>query len=113
MDYNILIDFAINCWLLNKHLSELYKDDNLPSKILIPLNSMIELTQKKGIELIDLSKTKYDSGLAVEIVSYTCDPTLIGENVIIHEMIRPIVKYNDKIIRRGQVILAPSSWNKY
>jgi len=102
-----IINVAINIWLIIKHLKIALKKESIPSKFFIPMNNLLEFLSNENIELIDLTNTKYDTGLAVEVVSYTCDPSLLGTEAVICEMIRPIVKYKNKIIRQGQVILAP------
>jgi len=102
-----LIIRAIDIWLLTKRLNDEYIDRQIPAKIMIPLNNLNAYFEDLGISFMDLAKTNYNDGLAVDIISFTCDPTKIGENPIITEMLRPIILFKGQVVCRGQVILSP------
>lgn len=104
---DILINMTVDAWLIAKHLKNEFSQKQIPSKLLIPLTRLEKYLTDIGIEVIDLTNTKYDPGLAVEIISYSCDPSKLGKDTQIKEMIRPIIKFKDQVVRHGEIILGP------
>jgi len=101
LDYKIdislecLIELALACWRA--------KNENLRSGSL-KLNREVEKFLKRNkLEIIDMSKEEYDPGLALEVVH--CDNCENDNIKIIDRMITPIITYENKVVKKGQVII--------
>ena len=95
-------DVAVAAWRLEKWLDNIKVERKMAAKS--SLRAIKRYLDENHIEVIDLTGTKFDVGLAVSVVNNESDET-DEEKLIISEMVKPIIKENGAVIQYGQVIL--------
>ena len=61
--------------------------------------------EDQGMEIVDLTGTPYDARLAVEVVDSVRSGSARSGPEIIIETVSPIVRWNGKVARHGQVVI--------
>jgi hypothetical protein len=97
-----LIEIAVASWRLEKWLSTVNVERKMAAKS--SLRTFNAYLKENNIEIMDITGSKFDSGLAVSVVNNESDET-DEEKLIIAEMVKPIVLENGSVIQYGQVIL--------
>ncbi|MBL8196773.1 MAG: hypothetical protein JNM06_23475 [Blastocatellia bacterium] len=99
-----LATFAVEVWRLTQNI------EKSPTNIVALRYSLRKLRQALEVEgcvFLDLTGKNYDSGLAIEVVDIESDnQTTDLTELIIKEMLVPIILFQGKLLVSGQVILA-------
>jgi len=99
---NNLIDMANAFWRLDKWVASVDTEKKMAAKS--ALRSIKKFLAENDIEIVDLTGSSFDSGLSLTVVNNESDITE-ESNLVISEMIKPIVMENGAVIQFGQVIL--------
>jgi len=101
-----IIELAVSSWRISK-----WNENN---KIEFKMNTLpLEYSIRKiytvlglvNVEIIDPTGSYYDIGLAVDVV-YSIDEDMNVEGkIIIHETLSPIILIDNKIVKRGEVVI--------
>jgi len=95
-------EVAIATWRLEKWLSSSNADKKMPAKSAIrAINSYLK---DNKVEVQDLTGSHFDSGLNVDVINNET-PDASDDELIISEMVKPIVLQDGSVISRGSVIL--------
>jgi hypothetical protein len=101
-----LATFALEVWRLSQNI------ENLPQQKVVALRySLRKLKQTleaEGCEFLDLTGKPYDAGLALEVIDIETDSE-DKTDLIIKEMLAPIILFQNKLLVSGQVILAKAT----
>ena len=95
-------DIAVAAWRLEKWLETVNVERKMAAKS--SLRSIKRYLSDNNIEVMDLTGTRFDVGLAVSVVNNESEET-DESKLIISEMVRPIIKQDGAVIEHGQVIL--------
>ena len=94
-------ELAVAYWRMNKWLENTNAERKMAATS--SLRSIKRYLDSNNIEILDLTGQKFDDGLAVDIVNNDVPEENGNENVLISEMIKPIVMQNGTVIQFGQV----------
>jgi LysM repeat protein len=97
-----ITEIAVASWRLEKWLDNVNVERKMAAKS--ALRAIKKYLSENSIEVIDLTGSKFDVGLAVSVVNNESDET-DEDKLIISEMVKPIIKENGAVIQYGQVIL--------
>lgn len=97
-----ITEIAVAAWRLEKWLDNVNVERKMAAKS--ALRAIKKYLSENNIEVIDLTGSKFDVGLAVSVVNNESDET-DEDKLIISEMVKPIIKENGAVIQYGQVIL--------
>jgi LysM repeat protein len=97
-----ITEIAVAAWRLEKWLDNVNVERKMAAKS--ALRAIKKYLSENSIEVIDLTGSKFDVGLAVSVVNNESDET-DEDKLIISEMVKPIIKENGAVIQYGQVIL--------
>lgn len=95
-------DLAIATWRLERWLDNLNSDRKMAAKS--ALRSIKRFISASGVEVVDPIGSKFDPGLAVEVVNNEADD-LDEESLIIIETLAPYVYQNGELISHARVII--------
>ena len=95
-------ELAIATWRLERWLDNLNSDRKMAAKS--ALRSIKRYISASGIEVVDPIGSKFDPGLAVEVVNNEADD-LDEESLIIIETLAPYVYQNGELISHARVII--------
>lgn len=96
-------DVAVAVWRLEKWLAAAAVEKKMPARSAIrTINSFL---RENRVEVQDLTGTKFDSGLNVDVINNEA-PDAPDEDLIIAEMLKPIVLQDGAVISRGSVIIS-------
>ena len=95
-------EIAIAAWRLEKWLHNVNVERKMAAKS--ALRAIKKYLKENDIETLDLTGSKFDVGLAVSVVNNESDE-VDEDNLIISEMVKPIIKERGAVIQYGQVIL--------
>ena len=95
-------ELSVAAWRLEKWLDNLNSDRKMAAKS--ALRSIKKYIAAMGIEIKDPIGSKFDPGLAVEVVNNE-DETGSDENLIIIETLSPYIYQNGELIQRARVII--------
>lgn len=95
-------DIAVASWKLEKWLDNLNVERKMAAKS--ALRSMKKYLSDNHVETLDLTGSKYDSGLAINVVNNEA-PEVDENDLLISEMVKPIIMQDGAVIEFGQVIL--------
>lgn len=95
-------EIAVAAWRLEKWLDNVNVERKMAAKS--ALRAIKKYLSENKIEVIDLTGSKFDVGLAVSVVNNESEET-DEDKLIISEMVKPIIKENGAVIQYGQVIL--------
>lgn len=97
-----ITEIAVAAWRLEKWLDNVNVERKMAAKS--ALRAIKKYLSENSIEVIDLTGSKFDVGLAVSVVNNESDET-DEDKLVISEMVKPIIKENGAVIQYGQVIL--------
>ena len=97
-----ITEIAIAAWRLEKWLDNVNVERKMAAKS--ALRAIKKYLKENDIETLDLTGSKFDVGLAVSVVNNESDE-VDEDNLIISEMVKPIIKERGAVIQYGQVIL--------
>lgn len=102
-DKNDLSELALNYWRLLNWVEKSNADKkSIANSALKRINMYLE---KQQIELRDLSGQRYDDGFAADVLGIETETDTPEEDLIVSEMVKPIIIYRGSVIKHGQVIL--------
>lgn len=102
-DKKDLSELALNYWRLTNWVTKSNADKkSIAYSALKRINSYLE---KKQIELLDLTGQKYDDGYAADVLGVESETGASEEELIVSEMVKPIIIFRGSVIKHGQVIL--------
>lgn len=97
-----ITEIAVAAWRLEKWLDNVNVERKMAAKS--SLRAIKKYLSENNIEVIDLTGSKFDVGLAVSVVNNESDET-DEDKLVISEMVKPIIKENGAVIQYGQVVL--------
>lgn len=97
-----ITEIAVASWRLEKWLDNVNVERKMAAKS--ALRAIKKYLSENNIEIIDLTGTRFDVGLAITVVNNESDET-DEDKLVISEMVKPIIKQNGSVIQYGQVIL--------
>ena len=95
-------ELAVAAWRLEKWLDNLNSDRKMAAKS--ALRSIKKYINASGVEVKDPIGSKFDPGLAVEVVNNEADG-VDEENLIIIETLAPYVYQNGELLQHARVII--------
>lgn len=95
-------ELAIATWRLERWLENLNSDRKMAAKS--ALRSIKRYISASGVEIVDPIGSKFDPGLAVEVVNNEADD-LDEESLIIIETLAPYVYQNGELISHARVVI--------
>ena len=100
---NDLAELALNYWRLSNWLNNSNADRKaVANSALKKINAYLE---KQQIALMDLTGQKYDDGYAADVMGIESDRDVSEDELIVSEMVKPIIMYQGSVVRYGQVVL--------
>lgn len=106
MGYDEIIDLAVSNWRItkwNNYNKEDIKKNSMPLEY--STKKIKSILESKNVETLDLTGKYYDIGLAVDVVYNIDEDISAAERTIIQETISPIVFINNKVVKRGEVVI--------
>ena len=98
-------ELAIAAWRLERWLENLNSDRKMAAKS--ALRSIKRYIAASGIEVVDPIGSKFDPGLAIEVVNNEADDLDVA-SLIIRETLAPYVYQNGELISHARVIIGAS-----
>lgn len=95
-------ELAVAAWRLEKWLDNLNSDRKMAAKS--ALRSIKKYIAALAVEVVDPLGSKFDPGLAIEVVNNEA-PETPEENLIIIETLAPYVYQNGELIQHARVII--------
>ena len=95
-------ELAVAAWRLEKWLDNLHADRKMAAKS--ALRSIKKYISASGVEVVDPVGSKFDPGLAVEVISNEAEGVPEGQ-LIISETISPYIYENGDLIQHARVII--------
>ena len=95
-------ELAVAAWRLEKWLDNLNSDRKMAAKS--ALRSIKKYIAALAVEVVDHVGSKFDPGLAIEVVNNEA-PETPEENLIIIETLAPYVYQNGELIQHARVII--------
>lgn len=102
---DVAITLMLETWRLWQTIGKLESQFNTIA-LRYPIKKMKDALESSGCKFIDLTGQKYDAGMAVDVITTEEDSLIKSGDIIIREMVSPIVLWNDMLLSHGQVILA-------
>jgi len=68
--------------------------------------------ESQGFSFIDLTGEVYDAGMAVNVIDTGGEETEMAADLIIKEMMSPVILFRNKLWTHGQVILENKARNE-
>ena len=96
-------DLAVATWRLEKWVDNLNCDRKMAAKS--ALRSIKKFLTASGVEIRDPLGSKFDPGLAVEVVNNEAEDTGNEEDLIIIETLSPYLYQNGELIQHARVII--------
>lgn len=100
-----IAELAVAAWRLERWLDNLVAERKMAAKS--SLRSIKKFLEASNIEVVDPVGTKFDPGLAIEVINNEA-PDIDESELIIIETNAPIVKQDGAVIQYGRVILGTS-----
>ena len=94
-------ELAISYWRMDKWLNNANVERKMAASS--ALRSIKKYLDSNGIEVLDLTGQKFDSGLAVDVINNDIPEGTQEDCALISEMIKPIIMQNGSVIQFGQV----------
>ncbi len=98
-------ELAVAAWRLEKWLDNLNSDRKMAAKS--ALRSIKKYIAALAVEVVDPVGSKFDPGLAIEVVNNEAPETL-DDDLIIIETLAPYVYQNGELIQHARVIIGTS-----
>lgn len=102
---DVAITLMLETWRLWQAIGKLEAQFNTIA-IRYPIKKMKDALESSGCKFIDLTGQSYDTGMAVDIITTEEDSLIKSGDIIIKEMVSPIILWNNMLLRHGQVVLA-------
>lgn len=96
-------ELAVATWRLEKWVDNINYDRKMAAKS--ALRSIKKFLSASGIEIRDPLGSKFDPGLAVEVVNNESEETSNEEDLIIIETLSPYLYQNGELIQHARVII--------
>lgn len=105
LDHKTLAVIATNAWRAqNKMIDPMTREAKEEMKrVYRYIETIIESLAQIGIQIIDPVGRQYDSGMALNVLSYEPTPGLTNEEI--KETIKPSIALNGHLIQMGEVII--------
>jgi hypothetical protein len=104
----LLVELATGVWRLHSKLTATEPDEGDSAKLLRSLtrqvNSMSDALDEAGVHVQDHTGRPFDAGQSVDVVAYATNDAVSRETVA--ETITPTVYIDDRIVQRGQIVVA-------
>ena len=100
-----IAELAVAAWRLERWLDNLVAERKMAAKS--SLRSIKKFLEASNIEVVDPVGTRFDPGLAIEVINNEASDIDESELIII-ETNAPIVKQDGAVIQYGRVILGTS-----
>jgi hypothetical protein len=101
----LIADIGTGLWRIQRRLTsssaESWGGD--VKRLTRDLEATLDALRQGGIEIKDHTGEKYDTGMALRVITFQPVAELSCEKVI--ETIRPTIYYKDRIVRMGEVIV--------
>ncbi len=97
-----MMELATAAWRLEKWLNNLKSERKMAAKS--ALRIIKKFLEENEIEIEDLTGRKFDVGLAISVINNESNQKT-EDNLVISEMIKPIIKEKGTIVQYGQVIV--------
>lgn len=75
------------------------------------VRKMKKMLETQGFSFVDLTGETYDAGMAVDIIDTEGEVTEKVTDLIIKEMVSPIILFGDELLTHGEVILEKKARN--
>ena len=98
-------ELAVAAWRLEKWIGNVQVERKVAAKS--SLRAIKKYLSDKNIEVLDLTGSPFDPGLAVSVINNESDEN-DETKLIISEMVKPIILENGSVIQFGQVVLGTS-----
>ena len=95
-------ELAVAAWRIEKWLDNLQADRKMAAKS--ALRSIKKYISASGVDVVDPVGSKFDPGLAVEVISNEAEG-IPEEHLIISETITPYIYENGELIQHARVII--------
>ena len=102
---DVAITLMLETWRLWQALGELESQFNTIA-LRYPIKKMKDALESSGCKFIDLTGQSYDTGMAADVITTEEDSLIKSGDIIIKEMVSPIILWNDMLLSHGQVVLA-------
>ena len=96
-------EIGTTIWRLKRRLRSTTEDSDTVRRINLDLESVWDALTQVGIEIKDHTGEKYDSGMALDVLTFQPTSGITREQII--ETIKPTVYHKNKLVRIGQVIV--------
>lgn len=100
---NEIAELALNYWRLSNWVERANSDRK--SIAFSALRKISAYLDNLKVSLIDLSGKKYDDGYAADVIGVDSEKDVPDEELIVKEMVKPIILYKGSVLRYGQVVL--------
>lgn len=101
---NAMVPLALEIWRLWR-MVESRQDQPYALPLRYSIRKMRQVLEAQGASFIDLTGEMYDAGMAVDVIDTEGEKADEQMNLMIKEMIAPIILFNDVLLSHGQVIL--------
>jgi len=107
---SVLATLALEIWRL---WGTIEKMKGQPTAVTIgySIRKMKQALENQGFSFVDLTGEIYDAGMAVDIIDTEGEVTEKVTDLIIKEMVSPIILFGDKLLTHGEVILEKKARN--
>ncbi len=102
---DVAITLMLETWRLWQTIGKLESQFNMIA-LRYPIKKIKDALESSGCKFIDLTGQSYDTGMAVDIITTEEDSLIKSGDIIIKEMVSPIILWDDMLLSHGQVILA-------
>lgn len=105
LDRDTLCQVVQEIWKLNHRITSL-PENSLPRSVAWSVRKLSRLVEESGFTCVDLAGRELDSGFQVDILDSEYDAALSPGVMVVKEMVKPIILRNDRVVSRGEVIVA-------
>lgn len=105
-----LADLALEAWRLSKSVSD-GGDDPGGARVAIrySVRKMKQVLEASGCSYVDLTGHSYDAGMALDVLSVEGGPGADTSELLVKEMLSPIILWKGRVLRHGEAILQKTS----
>lgn len=100
---NELSEFALNYWRLSNWVNNVNVERKMQANS--ALKKIGSYLDGQGIELRDLTGERYSDGFAADVIGIDSETDIPDDEMIVSEMVRPIILLNGTVVKYGQVVL--------
>lgn len=95
--------FALEVWRLGQNIEKMPQQKAVALRYSV--RKLKQTLESEGCEFLDFTGKAYDAGLALEVIDIETDND-DKTDLVIKEMLAPIILFQNKLLVSGQVILA-------